>query len=93
MAQSVLAVQLAPAAVLRFAVAADCAASGIVTSSEELIGCKAESAMSAPVAALPVLVVISPVTEAGPVAGPVSATMGTVPSALPGCTPVITVAA
>ncbi len=90
--QSVFAGQLAPGAVVTFAVTADCAASGTVTSRLALftvIGSSAESVMSAAVAALPVLVVIIPVIEAGTRAG----VRGTVPSELLACTPVITVAA
>ena len=75
------------------ATVADCPANGIVTITEELIGCNAEREMSAAVAALPVLVVTSPVIDAGAVLAPVSAVTGTRPSASPGCTPVMTVAA
>src|SRR5579863_5996897 len=95
MPQSVLAGQVAPAAVPILAVAADCEAKGIVTSTGEPlteIACRAEIVMSAAVAALPVLVVTCPVIEAADWFVPVCATSGTVPNAFPGCTPVITVA-
>ena len=75
------------------AVVADCPAKGMVTITEELIGCNAERVMSATVAALPVLVVTSPVIDDGAVLAPVCAVTGTIPSASPGCTPVITVTA
>ncbi len=96
MAQSVLAGQVADVAVVRVAVAADCAARGIVTSSVELfteIGCKADIVTSATVGALPVLVVTCPVIEAGDWLVPTGAVKGTFPRALPGWTPVIMVAA
>jgi len=63
---------------------ADCAASGTVTSSVlpfTVMLCKAESARSADVPELPVLVVIVPVIEAGTRA----AVIGTVPRAAPDC--------
>jgi hypothetical protein len=44
---------------VRLAVVADCPARGIVTISDELVGCNAEREMSAAVAAMPVLVVTS----------------------------------
>ena len=72
---------------------ADWPAKGIVTITDELIGCNAEREMSAAVAALLVLVVTSPVIDAGAVLATVCAVTGTMPSALPGCTPVMTVAA
>ena len=75
------------------AVVVDCPASGIVTITVELIGCNAEREISATVAAVPVLVVTSPVIEAGAALAPVCAVTGTMPSASPGFTPVITVAA
>ena len=75
------------------AVVADCPAKGMVTIRDELIGCNAEREMSAAVAALPVLVVTSPVMDAGAVLAPVCAVTGTMPSPSPGCTPAMTVAA
>ena len=75
------------------AVVVNCPAMGIVTIKDELMGCNAKREMSAAVAALPVLVVTSPVIDAGAVLAPVCAVTGTMPSASPGCTPVMTVAA
>jgi hypothetical protein len=81
------------ATVVRLATVTDCPANGIVTITEELIGCSAEREMSAEVPSLPVLVVTSPVIDAWAVLAPVCRATGTRPSALPGCTPVMTVAA
>ena len=78
---------------MRLAEVADCSAKAIVTISDELIGCNAEREMSAEVAALPGLVVTSPVTDAGAALAPVCSVTGTIPSASAGCTPVMTVAA
>jgi hypothetical protein len=67
--------------VVRLAVAEDCEARGIVTRTVELFietDCKAEIAISAAVAALPVLVVTCPVIEAGDLFALTSATRGTV---------------
>ena len=85
--------QVEPAAVVRFAVVADCPAKGIVTIIDELIGSNANREISAAVDALPVLVVTSPVIDAGAVLAPVCGVIGTMPSELPGCTPVMTVTA
>ena len=90
-AQSVFAAQVVLGAVVRFPAEADCDARGIVTHCEEPICCKADTEMSAAVAADPVLVVICPVIEAVAVV-PDCATRGTFPRAFPGCTPVTTAA-
>src|SRR5262249_9721090 len=77
-----------PASVVKVIGAADCCASGVVMSKPDPMYCSAETSRSADVAAVPA-VVISPVIEAGAPAG----VRGTLFSASPGCTPVITVAA
>lgn len=82
-----------PGTVVRLAAVADCPAKGMVTITDELIGCNAEREISAAVAALLVLVLTNPVMDAGAVLAPVCAVTGTMPSASPGCTPVMTVAA
>jgi hypothetical protein len=55
------------------------------------IGCRTDREISAMLPALPVLVVICPVIDAADLSVPACATSGTVPNALPGCTPVMTV--
>src|SRR5258706_12420600 len=96
MAQSVVAGQLAPAAVLTVAVADDCCASGIVTCTAlppMVTLCSADTARSATIPVVPVVLVACPVIDAGAVLVPVTAFSGILPSEAPGCTPVVMLAA